>query len=85
VVDRELVATDSNGEPNFNALQNADADSSVVFYAFDVLTHRGEDMKALPLRDRLLCENFPGPAARFVAAVRKLGGEGVVGKRLDCR
>jgi bifunctional non-homologous end joining protein LigD len=99
VVDGELVALDSNGNPSFNALQNARADSSIVFYAFDVLAHRGEDVKALPLRHRLsildsafipseralLCENFPGPAARFVAAVRKLGGEGVVGKRLDSR
>jgi bifunctional non-homologous end joining protein LigD len=56
-------------------------------------------VKALPLRHRLsildsafvpseqalLCENFPGPAERFVAAVWKLGGEGVVGKRLDFR
>jgi bifunctional non-homologous end joining protein LigD len=99
VVDGELVALDSNGNPNFNALQNAGANSSIVFYAFDVLAQRGEDVKALPLRHRLsildsafvpseqalLCENFPGPAARFVAAVRKLGGEGVVGKRLDSR
>jgi bifunctional non-homologous end joining protein LigD len=99
VVDGELVALDSNGNPSFNALQNAHADSSIVFYAFDVLAHRGEDVKALPLRHRLsildsafvpseralLCENFPGPAARFVAAVRKLRGEGVVSKRLDCR
>src|SRR5215467_11971407 len=33
VVDGELVALDSNGNPNFNALQNAHADSPVVFYA----------------------------------------------------
>jgi bifunctional non-homologous end joining protein LigD len=44
VVDGELVALDSNGNPNFNALQNAGADSSIVFYAFDVLAHRGEDV-----------------------------------------
>jgi DNA ligase D-like protein (predicted ligase) len=99
VVDGELVALDSDGNPNFNALQNARAESPIVFYAFDVLTHRGEDVKGLPLSDRLsildsafipseqalLCENFPGPAARFVAAVRSVGGEGVVGKRLDSR
>jgi bifunctional non-homologous end joining protein LigD len=99
VIDGELVALDSNGNASFNALQNARADSAIVFYAFDVLTHRGEDVKALPLSDRLsildsafipseqtlLCENFPGPAARFVDAVRKVGGEGVIGKRLDRR
>jgi ATP-dependent DNA ligase len=94
-----LVALDSNGNPNFNALQNARAGSSVVFFAFDILAHAGEEVKAVPLRDRLSildsafipseqalhCENFSGSSARFVAAVRKLGGEGVVGKRLDCR
>jgi bifunctional non-homologous end joining protein LigD len=99
VVDGELVALDSNGSPSFNALQNARADSPIVFYAFDILTNRGEDVKALPLSDRLsilgsafvpseqtlLCENFPGPVARFVDSVRKVGGEGVVGKRLDRR
>jgi bifunctional non-homologous end joining protein LigD len=53
VVDGELVALDSDGSPSFNAMQNAGADSPVVFYAFDVLAHRGEDVKALPLSDRL--------------------------------
>ena len=43
------------------------------------------DSAFVPSEKILLCENFPGPAARFVAAVRKLGGEGVVGKRLDSR
>jgi bifunctional non-homologous end joining protein LigD len=71
---------------------------STSLYALDILAHAGEDVKALPLSDRLsilgsafiaseqalLCDNFPGPAARFVTAARKLGGEGVVGKRLDC-
>ena len=96
-VDGELVAIGEDGQPSFNLLQNSRLDSPVVFYAFDVLTHGGEDVKALPLNDRLsildsafipsdhaiLSENFPGPAAQFVAAVRKLGGEGVVAKRLD--
>jgi bifunctional non-homologous end joining protein LigD len=96
-VDGELVAIGEDGQPSFNLLQNSRLDSPVVFYAFDVLTHGGEDVKALPLNDRLsildsafipsdhaiLSENFPGPAAQFVAAVRKLGGEGVIAKRLD--
>jgi bifunctional non-homologous end joining protein LigD len=96
-VDGELVAIGEDGQPSFNLLQNSRLDSPVVFYAFDVLTHGGEDVKALPLNDRLsildsafipsdhaiISENFPGPAAQFVAAVRKLGGEGVIAKRLD--
>lgn len=99
VIDGELVALDADGRPSFNALQSAEADAPVVFYAFDILMQSGEDVKAMPLRDRIaflhaafipsthaqLCDNFPGPAADFVAAVKRLGGEGVVGKRLDRR
>jgi bifunctional non-homologous end joining protein LigD len=32
-----------------------------------------------------LSEHFPGPAGKFVAAVRQMGGEGVVAKRLTSR
>ena len=97
VVDGELVATDSDGRPSFQALQNAKSDTPVTFYAFDILIDCGKDIRNLPLRDRLahldtafhpggaavMCENFPGPAATFSAAVRELGGEGVVAKHLD--
>lgn len=97
VVDGELVAVDAHGRPSFQALQNAQPDTPVTFYAFDILMDRGEDLRALPLRDRLahldtafvagglamLCQNFPGPADEFAAAVRRLGGEGVVAKHLD--
>lgn len=99
VIDGELVATDAEGRPSFNALQNAKPNTPVVFYAFDILMHRGKDLKSLPLRDRYsildssvvpsshvqLCDHFPGPSENFVAAVRRLGGEGVVAKRLDSR
>jgi ATP-dependent DNA ligase len=97
VVDGELVSMDADGRPSFQALQNAQPDTPVTFYAFDILMDDGRDVRALPLRDRLahldtsfiaggavlLCENFPGPAAKFAAAVRQLGGEGVVAKHLD--
>jgi bifunctional non-homologous end joining protein LigD len=96
-VDGELVALDASGRPSFNALQNASADTPVVFYAFDILIHEGQSVMRWPLRDRIsvldsafiptshakLCDNFPGPAKAFTTAVRKLGGEGVVAKRLD--
>ena len=99
VVDGELVALGDNGKPSFNALQNADTRTPVVFYAFDILRHDGEDVKAEPLRDRLhildsafipsdyaqLCAHFPGPAAAFAEVVRRMGGEGVIAKRLDRR
>lgn len=91
------VAFDETGHLsfNFNALQNSDAMTNVVFFVFDVLTHRWKDVKPLPLHERLsilkmaftpservqLSEHFTGPASRFVQAVRQMGGEGVVAKR----
>jgi ATP-dependent DNA ligase len=88
----ELVAFDQTGHLSFNSLQNADAETNVVFFAFDVLTYRWRDTKSLPLRERLsllknvialservqLSEHFAGPVSKFVAAVRHMGGEGVV-------
>jgi DNA ligase D-like protein (predicted ligase) len=96
-IDGELVALDETGHLSFNVLQNADAATNVVFFAFDVLMHRWKDMKHLPLKERKalltkvirpsdhvqLSEHFSGSLSKLVAAVRQLGGEGVVAKRLD--
>lgn len=98
-VDGELVAFDETGHLSFSALQNANADTHVVFFVFDVLTCRWKDTKPLPLSERLsllktaitpserilLSEHFNGPVSKFEAAVRRMGGEGVVAKRLDSR
>jgi len=95
-VDGELVAFDESGHPSFNAIQNAGAATNIVFFVFDVLVNRWKDVTHLPLSERLpllqsavvpservqLSEQFAGPVSRFVAAVRELGGEGVVAKRL---
>lgn len=42
------------GKPNFKLLQNfGSADSHhIMFYAFDVLVHRGEDIMQRPLSKR---------------------------------
>ena len=98
-VDGEVVAFDETGQLSFNALQNADADATLVFFAFDVLVYRWKDTKHLPLSERMsllktairpservqLSEHFPGPAGKFLEAVRQMGGEGVVAKRLTSR
>jgi len=98
-VDGELVAFDERGHPSFNAIQNATTETNIVFFVFDVLVNRWKDVRHLALSERLpllqsviipsawvqLSEHFSGPLYRFVAAVRELGGEGVVAKRLSSR
>ena len=55
LIDGEIVALDHNGVPSFSALQAAIADSKtgdLIFFAFDLLLTGGEDLRALPLRER---------------------------------
>jgi bifunctional non-homologous end joining protein LigD len=55
LIDGEIVALDENGLPNFSALQAAISDNKtgkLIFYAFDLLFSDGEDLRALPLRER---------------------------------
>jgi DNA ligase D-like protein (predicted ligase) len=98
-VDGELVAFDETGQPSFYAIQNASAETDVVLFVFDVLVDRGKDVKHQPLSERLpllqsafipservqLSEHFGGPVSRIVSAVRQMGGEGVIAKRLSSR
>jgi bifunctional non-homologous end joining protein LigD len=100
VIDGELVAVDPDGRPSFQALQHRSASSGhvVVFYAFDLLHLDGEDLTRRPLDERrrllpdvirdsglLLSQTLPGTAAQVVAAVQRLGLEGVIAKRRDSR
>jgi ATP-dependent DNA ligase len=53
VIDGELVALDEQGRPNFNLLQNfRSAESHIMFYAFDVLVRKGEQLMGTPLSKR---------------------------------
>jgi DNA ligase D-like protein (predicted ligase) len=53
VIDGEVVALDEEGKPNFNLLQNfRSAESHIIFYAFDVLVRRSEDLIRAPLSKR---------------------------------
>jgi bifunctional non-homologous end joining protein LigD len=55
LVDGEIVALDHNGAPAFSALQAAISDGKtdeLIFFAFDLLFAGGEDLRALPLRER---------------------------------
>ena len=100
-VDGEIVALDEKGRPSFQLLQNGGVQpSNLRFYAFDLLNWDGEDLVASPIEHRreLLSRLFEGcidplrlsplltaPADQIIGAVRKLGLEGVVGKRLQSR
>jgi DNA ligase D-like protein (predicted ligase) len=98
ILDGELVALDDDGIPNFDLLQNfRSAQTSIVFYVFDILMHKGRDMTARPLWERrhllrktvqnnlhvvfLEVANLPG--AEMLKFVRERGLEGVVAKRTN--
>jgi bifunctional non-homologous end joining protein LigD len=98
VLDGELVALDSQGRPSFQILQNnLSRTLPVYFYCFDLLNRNGELLVDLPIeRRRELLERMlaapedplrlspllRAPAEEVLEAARKLGLEGVVGKRI---
>jgi bifunctional non-homologous end joining protein LigD len=98
VLDGELVALDPQGKPSFQLLQATLSQSLPIHcYAFDLLNQNGELLVNLPFsRRRELLENLlavaegplrlsprlGAPAGQVLEAVRKLGLEGVVGKRI---
>jgi DNA ligase D-like protein (predicted ligase) len=99
VIDGEVVALDHNGRPSFQALQNGrllPAGFRLVFFAFDLLSVEGTDLRGLPLIERreLLRElvegskvmfsgSLIGTAAAVQRVVKKYGLEGIVAKRTD--
>jgi len=98
VLDGELVAFDPQGRPSFQLLQsNQPRALPVYFYAFDLLNRDGEPLVSLAIeRRRELLERLfaapddplrlspllRAPSGQVLGAVRKLGLEGVVGKRI---
>ena len=52
-IDGELLALDQNGKPSFNLLQNLrSADLHIIYYAFDILFRKVEELTQLPLSKR---------------------------------
>jgi bifunctional non-homologous end joining protein LigD len=96
-IDGEIVALDKEGRPSFQILQNSQTKPlAVFFYAFDLLNRDGEELmtkaveqRRAALQDLLgdttdpirLSPLLEAPAGEVLDAVRKLGLEGVVGKR----
>jgi ATP-dependent DNA ligase len=98
VLDGEVVGLDSQGIPSLQVLQNNLSRSlPVYFYCFDLLNREGRNLVNLPIERRreLLHKMFAAPVdplrlspllhsppGQILDAVRKLGLEGVVGKRI---
>ncbi len=109
VIDGEVVVLDSEGKPSFSRLQkrgmltnrfevaSASVDLPATFFAFDIITCNGRDLRSIPLIDRkgVLAAMTPsvGPV-RFSDHVERqgiemyegassLGLEGIMAKRAD--
>ncbi len=98
VIDGELVALGEDGKPEFNLLQNfRSAESRIVYYAFDIMMHKGSDLMTRPLSERreilrsviapaehlALSEVSNQIAAQMLQFARSHGLEGIVAKRSD--
>ncbi len=100
-MDGEIVALDEKGKPSFQLLQNnRNQPLPVFFYAYDLVNHAGRDLTALPFEERRssletlskafvdplrLSPLLPGGPEQMLSAVKTMGLEGVVGKKLSSR
>jgi DNA ligase D-like protein (predicted ligase) len=71
LLDGEIVAIDENGRISFNLLQHHRSQAqALLFYAFDVLIHRGISLINEPLsKRRELLTNITKPLARNASAI----------------
>lgn len=102
IIDGEVVWQDEHGRTSFQKLQNAmqaKRTDALLYYAFDLLSLDGKDLRSLPLaarKDRLAkiirqlkapeinySEHFREPGSRLLKATCSMGLEGVVSKRVD--
>jgi bifunctional non-homologous end joining protein LigD len=101
LIDGEAVAIDEKGKPSFQLLQatlKEQKGANLVFYAFDLLIDRGEDIRKLPniqRKERLAAllegvsppilygDHVIGRGDELFREVCKTGGEGIVSKRAN--
>src|SRR4051795_9057201 len=99
LIDGEEGALDDKGKPSFQLLQATLKDqkgANLVFYAFDLLIDRGEDIRKLPNIERkerlaalleavspplLYGDHIIGRGEEMFEAVCKSGGEGIISKK----
>jgi bifunctional non-homologous end joining protein LigD len=99
ILDGELVVADEKGIARFQQLQHwkSEADGELMYYVFDLLWYKGEDLRGWPLSDRiqLLQDILPaahpsirmgfsirGRGTEILDSARQMGLEGVIAKRL---
>jgi bifunctional non-homologous end joining protein LigD len=100
VIDGELVALDEDGISRFQLLQNALRRKAKLLYcAFDLMFHDGEDVRGLPLIERKKRLKAILPRHRLIAFSRhrktfgtkffeeadRQGREGIMAKRADSK
>ena len=99
LIDGEVVIARDDGTPDFHALRSQCRGSEAVLYAFDLIEHGGDDLRALPLiqRKRRLArligkakrrairfnEHLTGDGPTVFEHVCRMGLEGIVSKRTD--
>ena len=100
LMDGEICALDHNGAPDFAVLQAALSDGKtgpLIFFAFDLLFARGEDLRPLPLSQRKarleellkntgaglrFVEHFASGGEAVLQSACRMNLEGIVSKRL---
>lgn len=100
-IDGEVVVLRESGAPSFQLLQNAfdhGNTARILYYAFDLPFHKGDDLRELPLEKRRArlarvmarrkglvrySEDFDAPVSTLFASACRLQLEGLIGKRRD--
>lgn len=103
LLDGEVAAVRADGRTSFQALQNvlhrSEGQATVVYFAFDLLRHDGENLERLPLMQRTerlrqllprrkkgrlrMSEHIEGRGEDILQHACKAGLEGIISKRAD--
>jgi len=97
IIDGEMAALDPQGRPRFNLMQNRkSAKAHVVYFAFDILMHKGKYVTKLPLSERrellratvrpgrhVSISEWAASADNLLRFVHEHQLEGIVAKRTD--
>jgi bifunctional non-homologous end joining protein LigD len=103
VVDGELVALDDRGHSHFSSLQaatNDGADATLAYYAFDLLSLDGKDLRQQPLTERKAAlegilpddsgvlrfsDHIEGKGDDVIGKACGMGLEGIISKKASAR